>query len=77
LAVLLSAFSSLIVGAFLVVTPWTRWWDANYLLQPSPWLRDLVLNAYTRGTVSGLGLLNILLALSDLRDSLRRGGRGR
>jgi hypothetical protein len=66
--VLLSAVSSLIVGVFLVVTPWTRFWEANYLLQPNPLLREVVLHAVTRGTVSGLGVLNLLLAVHDLRE---------
>ena len=75
MALLLSAVSSLVVGIFLVVTPWTRFWEANYLLQPSPFFRDVVLNAVTRGTVSGLGLLNILLAVQDLREHFTSRGR--
>jgi hypothetical protein len=57
-----------VVGVFLLVTPWTRLWDANYLLQPTPFIRELVLSAFARGTVSGLGLLNIVLAFNDVRE---------
>jgi hypothetical protein len=58
---------SLVVGVLLVFAPWLPWvWDANWLLQPWPGLRSLLLNDFTRGAVSGLGLVNVLLASSDL-----------
>jgi hypothetical protein len=71
----LSAVSSFVVGLFLLVTPWTRLWDANYLLQPTPFIRELVLSTFARGTVSGLGLLNILLAVHDVREHFVHGRR--
>jgi hypothetical protein len=64
-AVTLSVVSSLLVGAILAIAPWTALWDANYLLQPYPALRALALNPFARGTISGLGLVNIILALHD------------
>jgi hypothetical protein len=71
-AVLLSVASSLLVGLTLVVAPWTALWDANYLLQPHPAMRAIVLSAFTRGAISGLGLVNILLALDEVRMLLQR-----
>ena len=69
---LLSALSSLLVGIILVVAPWvTTLWDANYLLQPYPFLRSLALSPFTRGAVSGLGLVNVLLALQEARELLK------
>lgn len=62
------------MGAFLVVVPWTSWWDANYLLDPHPALRGFLLSAFTRGAVSGLGLVNILLALHDAHEHLTGAG---
>jgi hypothetical protein len=70
LAHLLSILSSLLVGLVLLVAPWTSLWDSNWLLQPHPAVRDLLLNAFTRGAVSGLGLVNILIALHDVRSRL-------
>jgi len=70
LAHLLSILSSLLVGLVLLVAPWTAVWDSNWLLQPHPLVRELLLNAFTRGAVSGLGLINIVIALHDLRDRL-------
>jgi hypothetical protein len=75
LAHLLSILSSLLVGLVLVVAPWTAVWDSNWLLQPHPVVRELLLNAFIRGAVSGLGLINILIALHDLRDRLVEHGR--
>jgi hypothetical protein len=68
--------SSLLVGVVLLVAPW--WppgvWDGNYLLQPYPALRLMFLHPATRGTVSGLGLVNVLLALYETHQYLT--GRG-
>jgi len=73
-ASLLSVSSSLLVGIILVVAPWTALWDSNYLLNPHPALRALVLSSFTRGTVTGLGLVNIVLAVWEARQHLGRGG---
>ncbi len=64
-----SILSSLLVGLTLTWLPW--WpsvWDTNYLLQPHPAVRAVLLNGFTRGAVTGLGLVNILLALHDARE---------
>jgi hypothetical protein len=66
LAALLSILSSLLVGLVLLVAPWTSLWESNWLLQPYPALRGALLNAFARGAVSGLGLVNVLLAVHDL-----------
>lgn len=70
MAVLLSVVSTLLVGLILTVAPWTPLWDANYLLSPHPALRVLLLSAFTRGAVSGLGLINIVLALHEVHQYL-------
>ena len=70
MALFISALISFLVGLFLVFAPWTQLWESNYLLQPHSPLRTLLLNTFTRGTVSGVGLINILLALQQARRSL-------
>jgi hypothetical protein len=75
-AVFLSVLSTFLVGLILVIAPWTSLWDANYLLSPYPVLRSLLLSAFTRGTVSGLGLVNIVLALHEARQHLMADGDG-
>jgi hypothetical protein len=65
LSALLPILSSLLVGIVLVFAPWTPLWDSNWLLQLWPGLRGLGLSPFTRGAVTGLGLVNVLLALGD------------
>ena len=60
MAALLSILSSLLVGSVLVFAPWTSLWDSNWLLQVWPDLRGFLLNAFTRGAVTGLGLVNVI-----------------
>lgn len=74
MAVLLSVLSSLLVGIVLAIAPWTALWDANYLLSLHPALRALVLSAFTRGAVTGLGVVNVVLAVADLHRTLARPG---
>ena len=69
---MLSVVSSLLVGTILVVAPWTSLWESNYLLAPHPALRSLLLSAFARGGISGLGLVNILLALHEARQRFVR-----
>lgn len=60
------------VGLILLVAPWTSLWEANYLLQPHPVLRTVLISPYVRGLVSGIGLVNIVLALSEARYVVAR-----
>lgn len=74
---LLSITSSLLVGLVLTVAPWTSIWEANWLLQPWSGLRGLLMSGFARGAVSGLGLVNLALAITDLHGRLlaaRRSG---
>jgi hypothetical protein len=70
LAALLSIVSSILVGIALVFAPWTPLWDSNWVLQIWPSARGLLLSAFTRGAVSGLGLVNLLLAAHDVYERL-------
>jgi hypothetical protein len=66
---LLSALSSLLIGVILVIAPW--WpdvWDANVLVEAWPLLRRVVLSPFVRGAVTGLGLVNVLLAFQEVRE---------
>jgi hypothetical protein len=77
LAQVFSVLSSVLVGLVLVAAPWTSLWDANYLLQPHAGLRAFLLSPVTRGAVSGLGLVNILLAFHEARQLVSGGSEGR
>jgi hypothetical protein len=66
LAVLLVAFC-FEIGFFLVIFPWTTYWDTNYfggLFLPQ-W-HSLWDNLYFRGAVSGLGVVNLYIAMLEL-----------
>jgi len=58
---------SLVVGVLLVFAPWWPWlWESNWLLQFWPGLRVPLLSPFVRGAVTGLGLVNVLVALHDV-----------
>ena len=72
-ALALYAFAAL--GLFLVVAPWTPVWDqATLLLLPTsvgPWATS----GWVRGAVSGLGALDLVVALqvgTELRRAMKR-----
>jgi hypothetical protein len=46
--------------------PWSQLWEHNVLLAYSFHLRGLLLNNFVRGAVSGLGLVDLALGLSEL-----------
>jgi hypothetical protein len=53
------------VGVLVLLLPWSHLWDDNRLLNFYPWLMELSSNGAVRGIVSGLGLLNVWIAISD------------
>jgi hypothetical protein len=55
------------LGVFLLFLPWFAFWDTNYFLSHYPALRPFLLQPSLRGTVSGLGALDIFLAAQMLR----------
>ncbi|MGC2285234.1 MAG: hypothetical protein WA542_08300 [Candidatus Acidiferrum sp.] len=52
------------MGAMLLYLPWSGFWDQNFFLLHFPSLIPVVLHPSFRGAVSGLGVLDIILALS-------------
>lgn len=56
------------LGLLLVLLPWSGFWDVNYFLDRYPALILLVLNPYIRGAISGLGVLNALMAIEAFRQ---------
>ncbi|HKW56765.1 MAG TPA: hypothetical protein VJN42_05345 [Candidatus Acidoferrum sp.] len=52
------------MGALLLYLPWSAFWERNFFLVHFPALIHVVLHPAFRGAVSGLGVLDILLALS-------------
>ena len=52
-------------GLVLLVFPWSNNWDLNWLPLHSRLLSGVWLNSYFRGALSGLGLLNIYVAVTE------------
>jgi hypothetical protein len=58
------------LGLFLLIYPWTDSWSGNYFSAVGPlrlqsaW-QQLWNNGYVRGAVSGLGLVNIWVAVAE------------
>ena len=54
------------VGLVLLVVPWSPFWDRNYFVQMWPALETLTRSNLIRGAVSGLGVVNLWAAMSEL-----------
>lgn len=52
------------LGVLLLVVPWSPFWEYNGMLQRYPELIPILLSPFVRGAVSGLGVLDILIAAS-------------
>jgi hypothetical protein len=72
LAHVLSVASSVLVGLILTVAPWTPLWEAHQWFGPHTAVRAFLTNPFVRGAVSGLGLVNLVLAAAEIHDLLRR-----
>jgi len=63
-ALLMTVFC-MAIGAFLIVYPWTESWDHNYFAALVPEWHQYWENLYIRGAVSGLGVVNFYISLSE------------
>ncbi len=69
------------MGLFLVVYPWIDAWGNNYfsMIVPGPYLmawRQMWNSSYFRGAVSGVGLINIWIAIQEVFGLVPRRGKG-
>jgi hypothetical protein len=58
------------LGVVLVFLPWLQVWESNYFLGQYPALRPFLLHPSLRGAITGLGALDILLAVDMARTLL-------
>jgi len=56
------------MGALLLYLPWSSFWEKNYFLFHYPALMPLALHPLVRGLISGLGVLDIFVALGLLQS---------
>ena len=59
------------IGAFLTVFPWLDAWRLNHFPAMFPWVLGLWDDPYLRGAVSGLGLVNLIIAAAQVNHLLR------
>ena len=55
-----------VLGMSLVLLPWLELWDRNYFWSVGPAGAPLWTSPFVRGAVSGLGVVNIGIAFSEL-----------
>ena len=53
------------VGMVLAVLPWTAVWTDNSLVLGSPHLREVLSTGFVRGLVTGLGLIDLWIGISE------------
>ncbi len=51
------------LGMFLVILPWLPVWQHNTLIADHPTLRQIFQHSFTRGAVTGLGLIDIWVGI--------------
>ena len=55
------------LGVVLILVPWSPFWERNFFLERYPELIPFLMNHYLRGAVSGVGLLDVLMAFTMVR----------
>jgi hypothetical protein len=55
------------LGLVLILVPWSDVWEVNYFLYQYPALGLVLKSPFFRGAISGLGLINVILALGAFR----------
>ena len=55
------------LGVVLVFLPWLQVWESSYFVTQFPQLRPYLLHPSLRGAITGLGALDILLAIDLAR----------
>jgi hypothetical protein len=65
------------VGLFLLIYPWTDAWGSNYFAwvapgaMQTPW-HEFWNNTYVRGALSGIGVVNLWIAITEVFQMFSR-----
>ena len=51
-----------------MLIPWSAFWERNYFVEGSRAFGVVLTSNYTRGAITGLGLINVWAALAELAD---------
>jgi hypothetical protein len=53
-------------GVVLLVVPWSTFWERNSFAAALPFIDTLLASPYTRGAVSGVGLVTMVAGLAEI-----------
>ncbi len=53
------------MGLVLMLFPWSSMWDRNYFFTLAPHWARLFSSSYLRGAISGVGVVNVWIAISE------------
>ena len=59
------------LGLFLLIFPWLPSWERSWVAMHSPEFSRVWMSSYFRGALSGLGVLNIYIALLEALKQLK------
>jgi hypothetical protein len=54
------------IGLFLLIFPWTEYWDTNFFSAIIPDHLQYWDNMYVRGAISGLGVVNLYISFVEI-----------
>ncbi|HVB99419.1 MAG TPA: hypothetical protein VNJ12_08855 [Candidatus Dormibacteraeota bacterium] len=60
------AFAWFDLGLLILMLPWSHLWESNALLARYPGLIPYMFSGYMRGAVSGIGLVDMIMAADAL-----------
>lgn len=64
-------------GLLLLIVPWSVFWERNLFVERVPMLKMVLTNHFVRGAISGIGLVCLWAALSELAGIFSGWRRGR
>jgi len=53
------------MGIVLLLFPWSSLWDRNYFFSLAPQWAEIFASSYLRGAISGVGLVNVGIAVAE------------
>ncbi len=53
------------LGLYLLIVPWTDYWESNFFAAFGPEWHRYWSNPYVRGAISGIGVLNLYIGILE------------
>lgn len=60
--------AAIVIGVVITALPWQELWTSNSLVDGYPAIRELLMNNFVRGLISGLGVVDIWIGVSEIFD---------